>query len=158
MCCDALTCDLPPYNCLALADGLPSSAWTAEATLCKIGRRRPENGCERSQALCPTGRTWKRFWGLVRYCTEPRIPRCNYVTILPGLGYPFHSAMLTTVQFRDYLQARRDAGHSLTAIGESLGVSHVAVGHWLAGKREPSSTVLILAERILRENAGEWPL
>jgi hypothetical protein len=29
-------------------------------------------------------------------------------------------AMLTTVQFRDYLQARRDARHSLAAIGELI--------------------------------------
>lgn len=93
--------------------------------------------------------------GLVQYRTKPRIPCCNHVTALPGLGYPFHLAMLTTVQFREYLQARRDAGHSLTAIGASLGVSHVAVGHWLAGKREPSSTVLILAEILGR--SWVWP-
>jgi transcriptional regulator with XRE-family HTH domain len=63
--------------------------------------------------------------------------------------------MLTAAQFRDYLQARRNAGHSLTAIGASLGVSHAAVGHWLAGKREPSSTVLILAELLGR--SWVWP-
>ena len=63
--------------------------------------------------------------------------------------------MLTALQFRDYLQARRDAGHSLTAIGESLGVSHAAVSQWLAGRREPSSTVLILAAML--ERSWVWP-
>jgi predicted transcriptional regulator len=63
--------------------------------------------------------------------------------------------MLTAAQFRDYLQARRNAGHSLTAIGASLGVSHAAVSQWLAGKREPTGTVLILAE--ILERSWVWP-
>lgn len=66
--------------------------------------------------------------------------------------------MLTAAQFRDYLQARRDAGYSLTAIGASLGVSHVAVGHWLDGKRNPSRMALVLAGMLAQRDAGSWPL
>lgn len=53
--------------------------------------------------------------------------------------------MLTPPQFAAWLQARRDTGETLAAIGDSFGVSHVAVLHWLSGRRTPSRTVLVLA-------------
>jgi hypothetical protein len=43
------------------------------------------------------------------------------------------------------LQARRDAGETLAAIGEKFGVSHVTVVHWISGKRAPSRMTLVLA-------------
>jgi hypothetical protein len=52
---------------------------------------------------------------------------------------------MNLTRFLAYLQARRDGGETLAAIGENFGVSHVAVTHWLSGKRKPSSTVLVLA-------------
>jgi hypothetical protein len=58
--------------------------------------------------------------------------------------------MLTRSQFAAWLQARRDAGETLTAIGESFGVSHVAVAHWLSGKRNPSPMALLLAGELCR--------
>jgi hypothetical protein len=58
--------------------------------------------------------------------------------------------MLTPAQFLVYLQARRDAGETLTAIGQSFGVSHVTVSHWLSGKRNPSRVILVLAGEIYR--------
>jgi hypothetical protein len=53
-------------------------------------------------------------------------------------------------QFLAYLQARRDAGETLKMIGASLGVSHVTVTHWLSGKRNPSSTAVVLAGELCR--------
>jgi transcriptional regulator with XRE-family HTH domain len=48
------------------------------------------------------------------------------------------------------LQARRDAGETLAAIGERLGVSHVTVALWLSGKRNPSSMALMFAGELGR--------
>ena len=53
--------------------------------------------------------------------------------------------MLTPGQLLAYLQARRDAGETLATIGDSFGVSHVTVAHWLSGKRTPSRMALVLA-------------
>jgi transcriptional regulator with XRE-family HTH domain len=53
--------------------------------------------------------------------------------------------MLTRSQFAAWLQARRDAGETLKAIGERFGVTHVTVAHWLSGKRNPSRMPLVLA-------------
>ena len=58
--------------------------------------------------------------------------------------------MFTRPQFAAWLQARRDSGETLKAIGESLGVSHVTVSHWFSGKRNPSSTALVLAGELSR--------
>jgi hypothetical protein len=53
--------------------------------------------------------------------------------------------MLTRSQLTAWLQARRDTGETLAGIGESFGVSHVTVGHWLSGQRTPSRMALVLA-------------
>jgi transcriptional regulator with XRE-family HTH domain len=58
--------------------------------------------------------------------------------------------MLTHSQFAAWLQARRDAGETLAAIGERFGVSHVTVAHWLSGKRNPSRMTLVLAGELGR--------
>jgi transcriptional regulator with XRE-family HTH domain len=58
--------------------------------------------------------------------------------------------MLTRSQFAAWLQSRRDAGETLSAIGARFGVSHVTVTHWLSGKRNPSKTVLVLAGELSR--------
>ena len=58
--------------------------------------------------------------------------------------------MLSRSQFAAWLQARRDAGETLATIGESFGVSHVTVAHWLSGKRNPSSMALMLAGELCR--------
>ncbi|WP_433965996.1 hypothetical protein [Tunturiibacter gelidiferens] len=58
--------------------------------------------------------------------------------------------MLTPSQFAAWLQARRDAGETLKAIGASFGVSHVTVAHWLSGKRNPSRMTLVLAGELCR--------
>jgi transcriptional regulator with XRE-family HTH domain len=51
--------------------------------------------------------------------------------------------VLTRSQFAVWLQARRDAGETLSAIGKSFGVSHVTVAHWLSGQRTPSRMALV---------------
>ncbi|WP_263366187.1 helix-turn-helix domain-containing protein [Edaphobacter bradus] len=56
--------------------------------------------------------------------------------------------MLTRSQFAAWLQARRDAGETLKAIGARFGVSHVTVTHWLSGKRNPSRMTLVLAAEL----------
>jgi hypothetical protein len=53
--------------------------------------------------------------------------------------------MLTPGQLLAYLQARRDAGETLAAIGDSFGVSHATVAYWLSGQRTPSRMALVLA-------------
>ncbi len=58
--------------------------------------------------------------------------------------------MVTRSQFAAWLQARRDAGETLVAIGDSFGVSHVTVGQWLSGKRNPSRMALVLAGELGR--------
>jgi transcriptional regulator with XRE-family HTH domain len=58
--------------------------------------------------------------------------------------------MLTRFQFTAWLQARRDAGETLTTIGDSFGVSHVTVALWLSGKRTPSRMALVLAGELCR--------
>lgn len=58
--------------------------------------------------------------------------------------------MLTRSQFGAWLQARRDAGETLTAIGDSFGVSHATVAHWLSGQRTPSRMALVLADELRR--------
>jgi transcriptional regulator with XRE-family HTH domain len=58
--------------------------------------------------------------------------------------------MLTLPQFLSYLQARRDAGETLAAIGDRFGVSHVTVAHWLNGQRSPSRMALVLAGELHR--------
>jgi hypothetical protein len=58
--------------------------------------------------------------------------------------------MLSRSQFTAWLQARRDAGETLAAIGDSFGVSHVAVAHWLSGQRTPSRMALVLAGELRR--------
>ena len=58
--------------------------------------------------------------------------------------------MPTRSQFAAWLQARRDAGETLKAIGARFGVSHVTVTHWLSGKRNPSPMALALAGELCR--------
>lgn len=58
--------------------------------------------------------------------------------------------MFTRPQFAAWLQARRDAGETMAVIGKSLGVSRVTVTLWLSGKRNPSSTALMLAGELCR--------
>jgi hypothetical protein len=65
--------------------------------------------------------------------------------------------MMSPQNFLGWL-AERCERETRGAVGEKLGVTPTSVGLWLSGARHPSRTVLLLAERILRENAGEWPL
>lgn len=58
--------------------------------------------------------------------------------------------MLTPEQFTNWLLIRRGSA-TLSRIGQELGVSRQAVHQWLNGSSIPSSTVLLLAERIMRE-------
>ena len=67
------------------------------------------------------------------------------------------SQFLTVAEFRQYLEARRQV-ESLAAIGQSLGVSHVAVLHWLRGTRVPGRTVRLLAGALRQRDPGTWPL
>jgi DNA-binding transcriptional regulator YiaG len=53
--------------------------------------------------------------------------------------------MLTHSEFVGWLEARRSAGHSFTAIGRDLGVSRQAVQQWLSGATRPSRVALMLA-------------
>jgi transcriptional regulator with XRE-family HTH domain len=53
--------------------------------------------------------------------------------------------MLSRPQFVAWLQARRDAGETLKAIGAKFGVSHVTVVGWLSGRKNPSRMALVLA-------------
>jgi transcriptional regulator with XRE-family HTH domain len=58
--------------------------------------------------------------------------------------------MLTRAEFVAWLDARRSAGDSFTAIGRDLGVSRQAVQQWLNGATQPSRKALILAEQLCR--------
>jgi transcriptional regulator with XRE-family HTH domain len=60
--------------------------------------------------------------------------------------------------FVKWLDARRSAGESLSAIGRSLGVSQPAISQWLAGTSGVSGTALLLAARLIRDRAVDWPL
>jgi transcriptional regulator with XRE-family HTH domain len=56
--------------------------------------------------------------------------------------------MLTHSEFLRWLEERRSAGHSFTAIGRDLGVSRQAVQQWLSGTTRPSLTALMLAQTL----------
>jgi transcriptional regulator with XRE-family HTH domain len=58
--------------------------------------------------------------------------------------------MLTRSEFVMWLDVRRSAGESLTAIGRDLGVSRQAVQQWLNGATQPSRMALMLAEQTCR--------
>lgn len=60
-------------------------------------------------------------------------------------------------QFIAWLAARHER-ETLDAIGESMGVSQVAVTLWLQGKRKPSRMALRLSELLAQRDAGSWPL
>ncbi len=64
--------------------------------------------------------------------------------------------MQTRSQFVTRLQSRRSAGESLASIARSFGVSAVTVKLWLDGKRNPSKTVLILAELLWGGAGKSW--
>lgn len=89
----------------------------------------------------------------------PPIKYRYYVTNYPHVGHSSPVAvLLDAAVLRDYvLQAQRE-GQSLAAIGRTLGVSHAAVSQWLAGKRQPSKTVLLLAHLLSQQNSGTWPM
>lgn len=65
---------------------------------------------------------------------------------------------LTPALFRAWLKARLDAGESRAEIGRSLGVTHEAVRLWIKEASGVSATVLLLAERLIRDQSGSWPL
>lgn len=58
--------------------------------------------------------------------------------------------MITPSDFVSYLQIRRQSA-TLDCLGSELGVTRQAVHQWLRGSATPSATVLLLAERIMRE-------
>jgi transcriptional regulator with XRE-family HTH domain len=58
--------------------------------------------------------------------------------------------MLTRSEFVAWLDVRRSAGDSFTAIGRDLGVSRQAVQQWLSGATQPSRMALTLAEQLCR--------
>lgn len=66
-------------------------------------------------------------------------------------------ARFSVLQLLEWVKVRRQS-ETLDAIGESLGVSKVAVHQWLTGERNPSSTVLILSSLMARNQSGSWPL
>ncbi len=68
-----------------------------------------------------------------------------------------HSHPLTIAEFRQYLAARRER-ESVRAIAQTLGVTHVAVLHWLKGTRVPGRTVRLLAGALRQRDPGAWPL
>ena len=53
--------------------------------------------------------------------------------------------MLTRSELVAWLDVRRSAGDSFTAIGRDLGVSRQAVQQWLNGATQPSRMALMLA-------------
>lgn len=67
-----------------------------------------------------------------------------------------HSA-LSVEDFCSYVTKRRER-ESLEAIGQSLGVSHASVLHWLKGTRVPGRTVRLLAGALRQRDPGTWPL
>jgi hypothetical protein len=68
----------------------------------------------------------------------------------PALDAGTQIPMLPRSQFTAWLQARRDAGETLTAIDDSLGVSRVTVKYWLTGQRTASRMALVLAGDLRR--------
>jgi len=60
--------------------------------------------------------------------------------------------------FTRYVEVQRAAGRTLAEIGASLGVSQPAVSDWINGRKRVPRTVLILAELLMRQDAGRWPL
>ena len=64
---------------------------------------------------------------------------------------------LSVEDFCSYVTKRRER-ESLEAIGQSLGVSHASVLHWLKGTRVPGRTVRLLAGALSRRDPGTWPL
>lgn len=83
--------------------------------------------------------------------------RCIIVTTMRDVTVPSIPS-LSPPELREHLRRERANGVKLQAIGVRFGVSHVAVGHWIAGTRRPSRTVLILAGYLARDHAGEWPM
>lgn len=67
-------------------------------------------------------------------------------------------SLLTPALFRAWLKGRLDAGESRAEIGRSLGVTHEAVRLWIKEASGVSATVLLLAERLIRDQSGSWPL
>lgn len=62
--------------------------------------------------------------------------------------------MITRTQFDSLLRSWRT--HStLEAIGKELGVTRQAVYEWQKGKSLPSDTVLLLAERLMKDKKGK---
>lgn len=62
--------------------------------------------------------------------------------------------MLTRTQFDSLLRSWRT--HStLEAIGRQLGVTRQAVYEWQRGNAVPSDTVLLLAERLMKDKRGK---
>jgi hypothetical protein len=58
----------------------------------------------------------------------------------------------------DYIKRRRAHGDQWRTIADDFGVSVQSADGWLNGTINPSKTVLILAELLSRQSAGEWPL
>lgn len=65
--------------------------------------------------------------------------------LCPADPQPIRSAFVA------WLKSRLAQGESNAAIGRSLGVTHEAVRGWVSGKINPSNTVLLLADRLMRE-------
>lgn len=62
--------------------------------------------------------------------------------------------MITHDQFDSLLRSWRE--HStLEAIGRELGVTRQAVYEWQKGNAVPSDTVLLLAERLMKDRKGK---
>jgi predicted transcriptional regulator len=73
-------------------------------------------------------------------------------------NYPHVEHSSSAAVLRDYVLLLQREGQSLEAIGRTLGVSHAAISQWLAGKRQPSRTVLILVHLLSQRNSGTWPM
>ena len=60
---------------------------------------------------------------------------------------------MTEPQFLSYIRRRLKAGESYASIGESLGVSRQSVFQWLRDDEPttPSATIIMLAERLLKD-------
>lgn len=80
----------------------------------------------------------------------------NNATTRREVGAPSYFA-ISLESFLSWVRGRR-AVESLSAIGASLGVSHVAVSGWLSGSRRPSKSAMILGGLLSRRDAGTWPL
>lgn len=62
--------------------------------------------------------------------------------------------MLTHAQFDSLLRSWRE-NSTLEAIGRELGVTRQAVHEWQKGNAVPSDTVLLLAERLMKDKKGK---